>query len=223
MTNLALYRKLVEHELQLQMKNEGFDAKRANFSKRLNDETSVWASFQVLKDRAPLLGLFTRIGFYNWKITDFVSRHLMAHRIRGSNIPPTLSATLGYLVPERTQIETYFEPTDVAIRNAISAEVGNLVKYGFPFMTRYPDLKSLSAWAYDPTIEPDASFFQPQLLRAVIFYLLGDWSMALEVIERQLAEAADIEKIQEDPGVFPFMRLKSLLASGKLPDINIAS
>lgn len=209
MANLSKARKLLDEELRVQMAELGFSGRRTDYSKKISDETTLWVSLQILKDRKSALGLFPRVGFINWKVTEFFRRYLDDSVSPPGNVPPTLSATLGYLIPEKRQTEWYFECAELAIRDSAKAVIQAVVDYGIPFMMRYPDLRSLYGWAKNPRIEPEAIHFQPQLLRAVILYLVGDWIQAKQVIATQIAEAGND---LSDPSYGPIVRLRDLLA-----------
>lgn len=212
--------KLLDQELRARMADLGFNGEKALFNKKFNDETTLWVSLQVLRDRQSFLGLFPRVGFINWKVADFMQRYLADALINPPvNIPPTLSATLGYLMPKPHQVEWYFECTEASIRSAAADIIQSVRSYGMSFTTRFPDVRSLSAWAKNPEIEPAAMFYQPQLLRAVILYLAGDWVQAKEIVEAQLSKGIVAGEIN-DPNYAPIIRLGHLLGA---PEQDILS
>lgn len=217
MTDRSQARKLLEEELRARMADLGFSGKKTDFNQKFTDETTLWVSLQILKDGETLLGLFPRVGFINWKVAEFFRRYLEDPINPAGNITPTLSATLGYLMCEPHQVECYFECTEASIRDAVKAVIQNMVSYGMSFMTRYPDLHSLHAWAKDPGVEPEATHFQPQLLRAVILYLVGDWIQAKDMIETQIAEAGED---LNDPSYGPIVRLRDLLSESPQGRLN---
>jgi hypothetical protein len=201
-------RKLLQDALRAEMAKLGFALRRGIFHRKLNDETTLWVSLQLLKGSGSSLGLFPRVGFINWKVAEFYCRHLDDPVEPAGNVPPTLSATLGYLMPGPARPEWHFECAETAIRMTVKTVVENVAAHGMPFMTRYPDLQSLKAWADDPGIEPEATNVQPQLLRAEIFYLGGDWARAKQVIAANIVEAGDDIA---DPSYRPILRLSALL------------
>jgi hypothetical protein len=119
------------------------------------------------------------------------------------NVPPTLSATLGYLVPGPLRTEWLFSSM-ASMRDAIDDIVQAIAIHGMPVMTRYPDLQALKTWAENPQVEQHASCVNPEFLRAAIFYLLGDRNQATRIVAKQLASAE-----QNDPAI---LRLQSVLA-----------
>jgi hypothetical protein len=200
-------RKFLQQKLRAEMTTLGFCFKNF-YVKKLNDETTLLVSLQILEGETPLLGLFPRVGFMNWKVEQFIDG--LFDPIKPTpKFRYTLSTTLGCLLPEDAQNECYFEGTEAAIRDSVQAVVGNVSKYGIPFMTRYPDLVSLLAWAKNPMIEPHAVCLQPWLWRAAILYVGGDPISAREIIAREIAYAGDDDL--NDPNFVPTLRLGTRL------------
>jgi hypothetical protein len=202
-------RRFLQNALKSRMNDFRFAGKGTSFTKKLNDETSLWVGLQIVERYRPLLAVFPRVGFANWMVAEFF-RERLQFPLPG-HIPLTLHATLGYLVPGPLQTEALCEPVEESIRNTAKAATDNVIEFGLPFMTRYPDLHQLVGWARDPMIEPHGMVFQPTLLRGAILHLAGENNEARILISRDIAETPDEHR--NDPNFAPTLRLNSILAA----------
>jgi hypothetical protein len=181
------------------------------FGKRLNEETNLRVTLQLVHGQRPLLGLFPSVGFSNLKLEEFLGERLNWIKSSGKNPSLTLSASLGYLMPEPLRLEWHFDPTEDSIREAVTTTVRNVIEYGMPFMTRFPNMPALSEWARTPEIEPYALTSRPGLMRAAIFYLNGDFVTAKESLSRSISEALAGGDNPKDSTFVPYTRLEDLL------------
>jgi hypothetical protein len=200
-------RKFLKEELRAKMADMGFSEKGL-FAKKLNDETVLLVQLQVLAGGRPLLGLFPQVGFMNVKVEEFIDR--IWDSAEPSSKPRfTLRTALGYLMPDPLQNDWYFEGTEAAIRDTVQAVVSNVSVYGMPFMTSYPDLDALQAWARNPMAEPVAISLDPWVWRAAVLYLNGDLAKAKEIVAFNMAQTSDDDLTH--PYFRPTLRLGELL------------
>lgn len=156
------------------------------------------------------VGLFPRVGFFNRRVTEFLRNLVFAPEVSSKPVPPTLSWTLGYLMPAPLQTEWIIEPQKERMLEGVTSAIKAIAEYGMPAMTRYPDVKALLRWAENPLKDPHAGFFQRDLLKAVIYCLNEKRESALHIVEKNVAEGKATSELS-DPGYAPYLRLKSLL------------
>jgi hypothetical protein len=196
------------------MAARGFKETYGTFHKPFNEETTLWVSLQILADRLKQgkLGVLPRVGFINWRVAEFFTRYLDDPSKEASHVAPTLSATLGYLIPGELNTEIFFNVEPEPLRQSAAQVISSTMTHGMPFMTRYPNLPELGRWAADPRIEPEAMHYQPFLLRAVIYYLLGDWARCAEFVNRKIQEAQAAGIYAADPGLAAWTRVRDLIS-----------
>jgi len=188
------------------MQSLGFIRSKNAFIRVVNEETTLRVSVQILKDR-PSGAFFPRVGFINWKIQKFID-HLDGSKTPVRDVPPTLSVTLGYLIPGPLRTEWLFSDIP-SMHKAVCEIVQAIREYGMPFMMRYPDLSFLRAWAQDPATEKHASCRYVALLRAVIFYLLGDWDSARRLVTQEISATG--KDTSDQYHLVPIVRLQEIL------------
>jgi hypothetical protein len=183
----------------------GYGLEKQNYLRRFNADTTLWVAIQVTEPSPSELGVFPRVGFFNRQVTDLLGKALAI----GPPVPPTLSWTLGYLMPQPLRTEWVFAPEPARISENIESVVAGISVHGTPAMTRYPSVVSLLTWAEDPLRDRHGIFFQRDLLRAIVYYLNRQGQSALTCIEATFTAAAPGET--NDPAFAPYRRLKRLL------------
>lgn len=102
-----------------------------------------------------------------------------------SQFAPTLSTAIGYLMPESSYVEWYFEPSPFDYAGEVKKMVAAIGTYGFPFMKAHASVEAI----IDDLENKRFSFNESIVFRLpVAYFLIGKTELALQYVKERTAE-----------------------------------
>ncbi len=174
-----------------QLKALGFRKTKGVYIRQLRDDAVGWIGLNAAAHRSDgRVGINPVVGVRQQRVESMVEE-FMAEK-ESSGLPPTISTTLGYLMPEGRYLEWLFEPAPFEYETECERMVRAIGVYGIPFMNSNSSLvqivQDLEGLRF---VSKDATVYK----LPVAYILSGKGDSATVYVENQLKELGERQDI----------------------------
>ncbi len=173
-----------------QLKALGFRKTKSVYIRQLRDDAVGWIGLNAAAHRSDgRVGINPVVGVRQQRVESMVEE-FMAEKEAG--LPPTISTTLGYLMPEGRYLEWLFESAPFDYETECERMVKAIEVYGIPFMNSNSSLgeivQDLEGLRF---VSKDATVYK----LPVAYILSGKGDSATAYVEHQLKELGERQDI----------------------------